>query len=74
MPILQMGRPRLSITHLGRGGAWTDTQICLTVVLATITRPPVLPSGSSSMAATAARWSRPASTWTVWLQPGRMCR
>lgn len=37
--VLQMGRPRLSITRLGRGGAWTATQICLTMVLATHTGP-----------------------------------
>lgn len=42
MPILQMVRLGLSITQLGRGGAGTDTQICLTLVTATITWLPVL--------------------------------
>ena len=42
MTILQTGRLRLSIMQLGRGGAGTDTQICLTLVPAAIPRPPVL--------------------------------
>lgn len=63
---------------VGKQWARPGAQICLTWVSAAITWPATaagpLPAGSSSMAATVAKWSRPASTWTAWPVPGRTCR